>query len=50
MSTKERRQLKGTAPRRREINTDIESQKFREKGDKGKQKDKKKNKKKSTSV
>ena len=38
MNTKERRQLRGMAPRRREINTDIDSNKFREKKDKKKKK------------
>ena len=38
MNTKERRQLKGSAPRRREINTDIDSNKFRDKKDKKKKK------------
>ena len=41
MNTKERRQLRGMAPRRREISTDIDSNKFRD------QKDKKKKKKKT---
>lgn len=38
MNTKEKRQLKGAAPRRREINTDIDSNKHREKKVKNKNK------------
>jgi hypothetical protein len=40
MNTKEKRQLRGFAPRRREIKTDIESNVHRPKGDKKKKKKK----------